>query len=160
MAGYIATAKREDWNTPQVVVDLLRKFWPRGIDLDPCSNPTSLVPATRRVMLPDDGLEKAWTGRVFVNPPFGDLAAWMGKAAGAGVTREAELIFLCPVRTDTRAWQTHAVTADRVLFWKGRMTFVGAPAAAPFPTALLYWGWQPETFHEVFGGHGYVARRA
>lgn len=54
----------DHWNTPHLVVDLLAEFWPWGIDLDPCSNLTSIVPARVRAFAPvaqggptDDELE-------------------------------------------------------------------------------------------------------
>lgn len=71
MAGHIATAARVDWNTPEQIVLAVHQVFDGPPDLDPCSNPTSIVGARRNIMLPEDGLRAPWLGRVFVNPPFG-----------------------------------------------------------------------------------------
>ncbi|MEQ8721030.1 MAG: DNA N-6-adenine-methyltransferase [Sandaracinaceae bacterium] len=162
--GPNAGTSREDWCTPRIVVDRLLAF-AGSIALDPCSNPVSLVPATRRVIAPEDGLAVDWHaaadgGLVYVNPPFGRkrTGLWLGKAADEA-ERGAEIVVLIPARTDTRAWQRHAPRAAAICFWAGRMRFLGAKNGAPFPSALLYFGRRPGLFAHVFGAHGIVYHR-
>ena len=156
MAGYVAQAAREDWRTPEAVVELLHLLWDGPPDLDPCSGPGSIVQARRRIEPPDDGLAETWPGRVFVNPPFGELSRWAAKCVEEKRQRGAEVVLLLPSRTDTRYWHAHVRRAQAICFWRGRLKFLGAPAAAPFPVALAYFGPRPWAFQQVFSAKGMV----
>ena len=161
---------RDDWRTPAEVLDRVRELAPIG--LDPCTaydNPTGAaiwavapgawpdraMPLSARI----DGLKLFWAANcprgslVYCNPPYsrGELAAWAGKCrheSGQG----AEVIALLPVDTSTQWWHDSCVPslADAVCFWRGRLTFVGAPGPASFPSALIYWGSRPNRFADVF----------
>jgi site-specific DNA-methyltransferase (adenine-specific) len=80
----------------------------------------------------------------------------MVKAVEEHQLHGAEVVVLLPARTDTRYWHEQVAQADAICFWRGRMTFVGAPAAAPFPTALVYFGPRPWDFQRVFTSKGMV----
>jgi hypothetical protein len=112
----------------------------------------------------DNGLTADWQlwarghGLVYMNPPYGrELAAWMSKAEDESLYG-TEIIALVPARPDTRwfqgACQQKGGQTPTILFWKGRLKFKGAPACAPFPSALFYWGPRHERFCEVFAGKG------
>lgn len=149
---------RDDWGTPQPVIDRVLDVGP--IVLDPCSNPASIVPAAERIMLPLNGLTVPWPvpGLVYVNPAFSELRAWLECCAAHG-SAGGEVLALVPARTDTRAWQRFATRADAVCFWRGRIRFVGADAGAPFPTAFLYWGPRVGRFIAAFESAGAVYGR-
>lgn len=137
----LMSSARGDWQTPDCVLERVRRVAPIG--LDPCtveSNPTGAwstytpeIDALKPGVLwwlPDDA------GLIYCNPPYGrGIGAWVDKCreAAAGET----VIALLPARTDTRwfPWD-----ADAICFWRGRLTFRGAPAPAPFPSAVVYWG--------------------
>lgn len=173
------SSERGDWETPLHVLELVRQVGP--IALDPCT--TILNSTGARVIYTDpqivvgppppgvawapDGLDElnSWVapaitheGLVFCNPPYGSgISAWIKRCAEvrrAGV----EAIALVPARTDTSWW--HALcappVADAVCFWRGRLTFVGAPAPAPFPSALVYWGPNRFRFADVFADVGLI----
>ncbi len=137
MAGHIATAARVDWCTPPKIYLPIEDFFGQ-IDLDPCTNAQSLVPALKKVMLPEDGLSVTWNGNVYCNPPYGrGLRNWCDKAAIA----PGEVIMLIPAAVDTKHWQEVIFkTAAAVCFIKGRITFQGATAPAPMACVLIYWG--------------------
>lgn len=163
MAGYMPRPATVDWRTPPEVVELLHVLWEGGPDLDPCASegcPDEELIGKANHFGPaagcEDGLLVPWRGRVFVNPPFADLASWLGKAAASHRLLGTEVVFLLPARTDTAYWHEQVATADLVVFWRGRLKFVGAPAAAPFPVALAYWGHRPWEFHRTFAGRGMV----
>lgn len=56
----------DEWYTPLYIVESLGKF-----DLDPCA-PISPLWQTAKIMYNknDDGLQKEWFGRVWLNPPY------------------------------------------------------------------------------------------
>lgn len=147
---------KQDWNTPDEILELVRRVNPIG--LDPCSNGSSLVSAPIQWDKHRDGLGQPWggLGMVYVNPPYGrEIIDWLAKChyeAAHGV----ELIALVPARTDTRWFQNYGFTAQRICFWRGRIRFVGGASCAPFPSALLYWGPQAERFSEVFTASGVI----
>jgi len=107
----------DEWLTPPNITKALGPF-----DLDPCS-PGDRRPrdtAARHYALPDDGLTLPWSGRVWLNPPYGrETFKWLERLAGHG--SGLALIF---ARTETAGfhrwvWQQ----ADSVLFLKGRLKF-------------------------------------
>lgn len=124
------SSAREAWGTPEEVYRALDVEF--GFTFDPCP-----LADPREAGLPlfgTDGLQKPWRGqRVFCNPPYGrGVGAWLAKA------READLaVFLLPSRTDTRWWHDYAMQADEIRFLRGRLTFSGASAPAPFPSVVL-----------------------
>lgn len=100
-----------------------------------------------------DGLTRAWSGRVFLNPPYGrQMPTWIEKAVGEIETSNCELIVaLIPSRTDTKMWQRFILREaafDRIAapdslqlvrFLPGRLKFVGETNSAPFPSAVVVW---------------------
>lgn len=72
MAGHIEDAGRVDWTTPQAILGPVREVFGGTIDLDPCSNEKPVVGAKLEYRLPNhDGLVEPWSGKIFVNPPYG-----------------------------------------------------------------------------------------
>jgi len=124
------SSARGAWATPDSLYRALDAEF--GFTLDPC--PLREPSEVGMPLFGTDGLQKSWRGqRVFCNPPYGrDVGRWLGKA------READLaVFLLPSRTDTRWWHEHAMKADEIRFLRGRLTFKGASAPAPFPSVVL-----------------------
>lgn len=125
------TTGKEDWLTPPEIIKALGPF-----DLDPCSPiPRPWDMAKRHYTLADNGLLKPWSGRVWLNPPYGnETSRWMARLAqhdGGGIA----LIF---ARTETATffpwvWEH----AGALLFIKGRLCFYtkegkrGGSAGAP-----------------------------
>lgn len=156
MGGYIATAKKVEWTTPEHVLSLVYTFFDGPPDLDPCGHPESKVGAKREIMPPDDGLQAEWTGKVFVNPPYDNLAPWCDMASSARHYDGSEVLLLIPSRTDTVAWQDYVSDADAILFWGGRLKFGDSKTSAPFPSALVYFGDRVDEFWDVFCEHGHM----
>lgn len=113
-----------DWITPPWLPKLLGHF-----DLDPCASVTQPFHyADREYTIEDNGLEQPWTGRVWLNPPYGKEAElFVAKLSGHG-----NGIALVAARVETEwfhrwVWQK----ADAVMFPKGRFFFFkpdGEPA--------------------------------
>ena len=111
-----ARMKNDEWLTPPDILERLGEF-----DLDPCSpinRPWDT--AKKHYTVLDNGLEKEWVGRVWMNPPFGRVAkTWMLK-----LKQHGNGIALIPARTETEMFY-HTVWsgADSILFLKGRPKF-------------------------------------
>lgn len=153
--GALLSSEKQDWRTPENFLAVVRQFAPIG--LDPCGTLDSVVAAKVTYIYPaDDGLALGWggPGLVYCNPPYGSATKdWVEKMkveAKFGV----EIVALVAARPDTRWF--NICGAVRVCFWKGRLKFIGAPASAPFPSAVLYYGERAERFEQVFGEHGVV----
>ena len=108
------------WLTPPGVLAKLGRF-----DLDPCASLNRpWDTADKHYTIEDDGLAQVWTGRVWMNPPYGrGMDQWMKKLklhafnGGSGIA----LIF---GRTETRTFFDHVWDdADALLFIKGRLKF-------------------------------------
>ncbi len=134
-----ARMKNNEWLTPPEILGKLGAF-----DLDPCAPvhrpwPTARVHLTQE----DDGLARPWTGRVWLNPPYGlEAARWLEKLADHG--NGIALIF---ARTETEMFfSTVWDRADAVLFIHGRLHFYNtagerAAANAGAPSVLVAYGW-------------------
>ncbi len=160
----LMSSANPNWQTPPEFLDVVRKMGPIG--LDPCTTMDNPVGADIFMFPPPggmtagiDGLAAGWGGGkfgvVFCNPPYGrGLGAWSAKMKDEA-KRGAEIIGLLPARTDTKWWQD-VTSADAVCFWRGRLKFVGAPHAAPFPSAVPYWGPRAVEFRRIFSQYGWV----
>lgn len=126
------SSKTPEWSTPQEITDDLGPF-----DLDPCASPSN-AKAPLFFTVEDDGLSKEWTGRVWMNPPYGrQIKKWVEKAA----LSEALVVALLPSRTDTRWWHDWVMPyADEILFVRGRIKFSAVAVNAPFPCVIVVFG--------------------
>ncbi|MGV9742833.1 DNA N-6-adenine-methyltransferase [Nocardia farcinica] len=126
------------WLTPPHVLHALGEF-----DLDPCAAPEPRPWPTARhhITIPDDGLTAAWHGRVWLNPPYTSVAAWLDRLAHHG--HGTALVF---ARTETEWFVRHVwQRAAAVAFLHGRITFRypdGTPARANCgaPSCLVAYG--------------------
>lgn len=108
--------KNDEWLTPPEIFKALGNF-----DLDPCApviRPWDT--AAKHYTVLDDGLSKEWSGRVWMNPPFGrEAIKWMRKLKEHG-----NGIALIPARTETAMfYETVWGHAHSVLFIEGRPHF-------------------------------------
>ena len=157
----IAESKGTDERyTPEWVLDLVVKTM-HGIDLDPCADPGKRVPASRHYTKADDGLQLPWSGRVFLNPPFSQTAAWIQHLTLYLHTEAVqEAMVLLPVATlqnkSSRAFM-RSLAAAFVLFERElgfldqehqQLDNVLSLRSGPF--ALVYSGKNPNRFLEVF----------
>lgn len=105
------------WLTPPAIIEALGPF-----DLDPCAAPEPRPWTTADVHYTqdDDGLLRAWFGRVWMNPPFGaHTGTWLKRLADHG-----NGIALTFARTDTAMFQQQAFQrAHGILFLSGRPHF-------------------------------------
>ena len=123
-----------EWETPQEVFDALDLEF-GGFDLDPCATAEN-AKCPNFYTKDDDGLDKPWGGKVFVNPPYGrSIGAWIKRCYEA----PGLVVALLPSRTDTAWWHDYVMKADEIRFIRGRLKFGGAKNSAPFPSAIVVW---------------------
>lgn len=153
------SSKTPEWCTPPEVISRTRSAL-GGIDLDPCSNSGEPnVPAKRHFTEADDGLAREWSGRVYMNPPYGRvIRLWVAKLLDeVDAGRVTAAIALVPARTDT-AW--FALLRDCTLcFIRGRLRFSNSESSAPFPSVLAYFGPDMDRFVRAFQDMGDVWQR-
>lgn len=156
----MGSSESPEWYTPKHIIKLVVDLFGE-IDLDPCSNSheSPNVPAKKHYTKEDDGLSQPWTGRVYVNPPYGDeIPAWVEtlvKKFEDGEIQEA--IALLPGRIDTQWFQP--LYDYLICNIRGRLQFVGAPHCAPFPSVIVYLGEHDEDFINVFHALGPIVQR-
>ena len=131
-------AKTVEWYTPPWVFEALGL----SFDLDPCSPPGGLpwVPAVSHYSAADNGLIREWRGRVWLNPPYGDLTSKFL----ARMHEHRHGVALVFARTDTNWFHNYAAKADAILFIHGRLAFVPSgeikgKSGAGAGSALIAW---------------------
>ena len=144
------TSLTDEWGTP------LDKFrdWDAEFNftLDPCGNKTRPLKGNIETWeKADDGLKRDWMGhRVFVNPPYSEMKAWVAKCYAE--RNNAELIVLLIfARTDTKYFHEWIYHIAELRFLKGRLKFfpIGSPEgfqqrAATFPSMLCIYKWSTQ----------------
>jgi phage N-6-adenine-methyltransferase len=131
----MGSSRSDNWPTdPAFFARLAAEHGPFG--LDPCASAEN-AKCPRYFTTVEDGLTKEWTGRVFMNPPYGrTMPAWMRKAWEASQTTAELVVCLVPARTDTRWWHEYA-TRGEITFIRGRLKFGSLENPAPFPSAVV-----------------------
>ena len=145
------SSQSEEWYTPEEIIKLTIEVM-GGIALDPCSNSVGQpnVPANKHFTAKDDGLSQKWEGSVYLNPPYGSgIGEWIKKLIHHYESAEVkEAIALLPSRTDTRWFSLLRIYPK--CFIKGRLKFIGAEHAAPFPSVVVYLGESQSKFIRIF----------
>ena len=151
------TSDSEEWYTPQHIIDSVIELFGE-IDLDPCSNSkiNPNVKAGQYYTQNDNGLEKPWHGKIYMNPPYGRVISdWVEKVcAEHKIGNLTDAILLLPARTDT-AWMAKLREFPRC-YVRGRLKFSGSENSAPFPNVVVYIGKDIDRFINVFSAHGDV----
>lgn len=137
----------DSWCTPQWLCDALG-----GFDLDPCSNPRSLIKSRLRFQLEPlidsqlhieqcDGLAADWDGSVFCNPPYSDPFPWAKRL----VAHNGPWVALLKLDTTTRWWATLMSSGATWAPFRARLKFEqpGKVQTANFASALVWSCWCP-----------------
>lgn len=170
-AGRRVNTLSQEWCTPAKYVEVIKRFFDGNIELDPCSNPMSIVHAKVEFSLPEkDGLKEPWMyHNIYVNPPYGSdkkrgttIKNWLAKCCLTNKQTGAEIIALIPVATNTGHWkQSIFGQAAAICFlYDTRLKFLingseehkGAPMACCF----VYWGENVNKFADIFMQYGAV----
>jgi phage N-6-adenine-methyltransferase len=152
-----------EWYTPEAYVEAAREVL-GGFDLDPATSEEAQkrIKATAWFTAEDDGLDKPWTGRVWLNPPYSQplihqFVAKLVEEVEAGNVTEA--ILLTHNYTDTGWFHLAEEAAANICFTRGRIRFEGADGSLAAPTqgqAFFYFGQRGGAFRQVFSQWGFV----
>ena len=148
--------------TPAAYIDKAREVL-GCIDLDPATSEHAqrTVQAETHFTAADDGLEREWHGRVWLNPPYHrELAPkfidkLIAELAAGHVT---EAIVLTNNSTDTAWFRSAASVCDAICFTSGRIHFEVPNADPVMPTqgqAFFYFGPNVDRFLDAYDEIGW-----
>lgn len=154
----------DSWCTPKEVRDPVHAFWPEGIDLDPFSNGHSIMDARVSWTKADDAFKKDWQvdgfEHIWLNPIYSDPGPGMERLTDTIAEAGGEGLCLPKGDWSTEWWRLYVEErASAICYWRKRLSFLSEGAAqttANFPTALVYYGVNPDRFCDHFEEYGDV----
>jgi hypothetical protein len=153
-----------EWYTPPEIIERVRTTLGE-ISLDPasCDEAQRVVNAICHLTQKQNGLSGNWSGKVFLNPPYGkEIGKWIEKLVAEYEAKAiSEAIALVPARTDTEWFQkiapyTLCLVKGRLKFWNSQGE---ADNNASFPSAVVYLGKSNLKFVENFSDLGGIWRK-
>lgn len=152
-----------EWYTPPQFIQSARAVMGQ-IDTDPASSAIAneTVKAAKFFTKDDDGLKQAWSGNVWMNPPYAQplmsqFAEAISSKFQSGEIQQA--IILVNNATETQWFQRMANVASAVCFPKSRVKFLdpnGKPGAPLQGQAIIYMGEFPSAFRVEFEQYGAI----
>src|SRR5262245_10436089 len=130
----IDSERRQNWATAAPLFrEIERRFSGGGFTLDPCAESWS-AKCARFYTERDNGLVRAWCGengepaRVFCNPPYDNIAAWVERSLGQVRCGNSERVVLRSAnRSDQRWFHDFVKPRGRVHHIVGRVNFCPPP---------------------------------
>lgn len=155
-----------EWYTPTHIIQAARTAM-GSIDTDPASNPQAQewIQAAKYFTKDDSGLDKVWSGNVWMNPPYaqpliGQFCEKVCAEYKAGNIQQA--VVLVNNGTETKWGQCLLGLSSAVCFPSGRIKFIdqnGKPSGAPLQGQMIvYMGSRPDVFVDKFAEFGTVLR--
>lgn len=124
MPSFKRRASIQNWQTPAAVFAWASRHV-GGFDLDAAADAENALCA-RYLTRAEDGLIAAWLGRrVWINPPFADVKAWMRRAFESVFCGEIQLAcMLVPAALETDWFRTYAKRASAIYLLHPRIKYV------------------------------------
>ena len=153
----------DEWYTPAWILAAARAVLGQ-IDLDPasCAMAQEVVQAASYWTRSDDGLQQAWHGRVWLNPPYSAPDEFVTKLHNEYLHGNVhEALVLLNNATETKWFQLLlgrfpvCFLNRRLAFWRHDHADVGARQGQ----AVFYLGPDQAEFERVFGQYGVVVKR-
>jgi len=118
---------KDNWGTPVSLFKRLNKriyeLYHRRFTIDICATKDNRK-CKRFYSKEQNGLIQDLQGEVaFCNPPYSEKAKWIEKCYNEGKKPNTIVVILIPPVTDTSAWHTYCMKADRILLCVGRVQF-------------------------------------
>lgn len=144
----------DDFYTSEVIIEAVRRTMGR-IDLDPASHAIAnkVIQAHRFFTKADNGLNREWSGTVWLNPPFSSWGDWSPKVASEWSSgRIPEMCVLAATRTITARYFRPIKLASRAMcIFDGRIKFWGGLASTPDDGhVVFYFGQNVDRFRTEF----------
>jgi ParB family chromosome partitioning protein len=152
-----------EWYTPKEYIESARAVMGE-IDIDPASSEIAnkIIEAKKIYTIKNNGLDKDWNGRVWMNPPYSqpDIKYFTEKLLSE-IKKDfcKEAIVLVNNATDTAWFQNMASQCQSICFTRGRIKF-WAPDKVSAPLqgqAILYFGENKKSFRKEFLKYGFIA---
>lgn len=174
-AGHTAGLRKSasnEWYTPTVYINAVKKMFGGSIDLDPasCEDAQAYVRANRYYTQKENGLSLDWkAASVFCNPPYGAVEKggttvkhWVVKALQEYESGNSDQVILL-VNSFTSSGWFKPLWDHTLCFVDKRIQFVSpTQAGAVQPThgnVFVYLGKNVERFSALFSTHGAVVQR-
>jgi phage N-6-adenine-methyltransferase len=128
--------RRQDWETPIELFKVLDNEFHFTLDVcaDKKNSKVSIFYSADQ-----DALTKDWKGTCWMNPPFGNMKAWVIKAYNESIRHNSIIVCLLPARTNNVWWHEYCMKGE-VRFIKGRPKFGDAKHGLPQPLAIVIFG--------------------
>jgi phage N-6-adenine-methyltransferase len=165
-AQLLVASTENEWYTPARYLDAARRVL-GVIDLDPASSERAneTVGAAAFYTQADDGLNREWHGRVWLNPPYGRLAGeFIERLVDEyRASNIASAVALVNAHCTDTAW-FQKLWDFAVCFTDHRIDFDSAGRekhnSSTHGSVFAYLGPDPQTFTREFSAFGAVVRRA
>lgn len=166
MSQALLSSESNEWYTPPDIIEQVRSLM-GDIYLDPASNATAQqwIQAKTWYSIAEDGFNKPWYGRLWLNPPYGikgksnhGASEWILKAIAhyeAGEVTQAVLLVRGDSEGICRLNEHYAICEPfkRIAFIRQD----GTPSDRPVPGCKLYYlGTKVDQFYECFQGFGAI----
>jgi site-specific DNA-methyltransferase (adenine-specific) len=131
-------SESSDHPTPQWIFDLLNKIFLFDLDVA-ASRDNAKCPKFFSEL--DNGLAQKWTGRVWMNPPYGkDIDHWVQKACHSVAYGHAQVVVgLLPNRTSANWYHCYVYRQAIEIPVRGRLRFEGNDSHAMFASIVAIW---------------------
>lgn len=136
------SSTKQDWETPEALFKTVNVRYNLDFDLAASEENTKCDEYFTRE---DDALSREWSGRCWLNPPYGGsgknrLSLWVKKAYEESMKNTCMVAMLIPARTNTVWWHDYCMKASEILLIKGRPIFKGCKYGLPQPLAVIIFG--------------------
>jgi len=154
-----------EWYTPEYIIDAAKETM-GSIDLDPATSELAneTVKAEEIFTKEDDGLDKEWSGNVWLNPPYAlPLINEFSDKLISELDNIDQACVLVNNATETNWFQNMLEVCDAVCFLKSRVKFIdmnGKASGAPLQgQAVLYFGNRFKEFTIKYNNYGICMTR-
>jgi len=151
------------WFTPEQYIEAARAVM-GGIDLDPATHRLAqqTIRAGSYFTADDDGLDREWHGRVWLNPPYAYplIGQFVNKLLDECASGRVEQAIMLTHNYTDAAWFHQAERIAALLcFTRGRVRFYDENRNECAPTqgqAFFYFGGEHAAFRSVFSEFGFI----
>ncbi len=160
----VLLSKDLEWWTPQIYIDAVHKVINK-IDLDPasCDEANKTVKAKKYYSQENDGLLHEWTGKVFLNPPYGDRTPFFIEKFISEYEKGniAEGIILVNSRATDATW-FQPLFDGLICFTNHRIDFDSPKeklTSSTHGSCFIYFGPNKKKFADIFSQFGSVVQK-